>query len=126
MEAVIYVVDLERCLAFYSQVLGLVLRARSDGSCIVDGQGLTLNLVQVPEAIAREIDLREPPERRQETPIKLVFAVADITSVRASAPAWGGSIDPVEAQWPWLGSVRCDGVDPEGNVLQVSAPISTS
>jgi catechol 2,3-dioxygenase-like lactoylglutathione lyase family enzyme len=122
MEAVIYVVDLERCVDFYAQVLGLVLREKSDGSCILDGQGLTLNMVQVPEAIAAEVELQDPPERREETPIKLVFEVADIASVRASAPAWGGSIDPVDAEWPWLGSVRCDGVDPEGNVLQVKAP----
>lgn len=124
MEAVTYVLDLSRSASFYSQVLGLVVRESGDGYCVMDGPGGTLTLVRVPEELAAGIDLADPPERREQTPIKVVFPVTDIAGTRALALSFGGVIDPVDAEWHWQGSVRCDGQDPEGNVLQVSSPVT--
>lgn len=122
MEAVAYVVGLARCTAFYAEVLGLVVRESGDGFCVLQAAGGTLTLVQVPAEIAAEIAIEDPVERREQTPIKLVFPVVDIAHARSLAPRCGGLIDPVEAQWSWHGTERCDGIDPEGNVIQVSAP----
>lgn len=122
MEAVTYVVGLARCTAFYAEVLGLVVHETGDGFCVLQAAGATLTLVQVPAEIAAEIAIDDPVERREQTPIKLVFPVADIAHARSLAPRFGGLIDPVEAQWSWHGTDRCDGIDPEGNVIQVSAP----
>lgn len=130
MEAVAYVVDLPRCVGFYRSVLGLQVRDAADGFCILDGNGATLTLVQVPDHIAIGITIStqtaNPPERRSDTPIKLIFTVADIAATRALAAQWGGLVDPVEAEWEWTGTTRCDGIDPEGNVFQVSAPEPSS
>lgn len=126
MEAVAYVVDLPRCAGFYRSVLGLQVRDAADGHCALQGDGATLTLVQAPDHIAIGIRLADPPARRSDTPIKLVFAVADIAATRELAAQWGGQIDPVDAEWQWAGSIRCDGVDPEGNVLQVSEPAPAS
>jgi predicted enzyme related to lactoylglutathione lyase len=120
MEAVLYVVNMPRCVAFYRFVLDLKLDRAEDGFCVLSAPGTTLTLVQVPDHIAIGIQIGDPPERRSDTPIKLVFGVADIDATRVLAAQWGGYIDGADAQWQWAGTPRCDGVDPEGNVLQVS------
>jgi predicted enzyme related to lactoylglutathione lyase len=123
MEAVAYVVNLRRCVDFYRVVLSLEILETGDGFCRLAGCGTELTLVQVPDHIAIGIQLEDPPRRRADTPIKLVFPVADIAAARALAGQMGGRIDPPQEQWHWAGTVRCDGVDPEGNVLQVSGPV---
>lgn len=120
MEAVLYVIDLRRCTDFYRHVAGLDIHQAGDGFCLLGGAGMTMTLVQVPDNIAIGIEVGDPPERRSATPIKLVFPVSDIGATRVLAEQWGGGIDAVDAQWQWAGTIRCDGVDPEGNVLQVS------
>ena len=122
MEAVAYVVDLPRCVGFYRSALGLQVREAADGFCILVGDGVALTLVQVPDHIAIGIPITDPPERRSETPIKLVFPVSDIAATRALAAQWGGQVDPAEDEWTWAGTTRCDAIAPEGNVLQLSAP----
>lgn len=122
MEAVTYVVDLPRCVGFYAEVLGLQVRESGAGYCILDGASGTLTLVRIPEAIAAQIDIEVPPQRREQTPIKLIFPIPDISRARELATRFGGVIDPVP--WQWHGSDRCDGMDPEGNVLQVSSALS--
>ena len=55
--------------------------------------------------------------RLEETPVKLVFPVADRGASRTCAEL-GGAIDPVESEWQFDGVTVCDAYDPEGNVLQ--------
>jgi hypothetical protein len=52
------------------------------------------------------IELSLPARRRTEVPIKLAFPVGSIDDVRVRAGAFGGLR-------------RCDGVDPEENVIQL-------
>jgi predicted enzyme related to lactoylglutathione lyase len=66
--------------------------------------------------------ITRPPERRTETPIKLVFATDRIARVRERAAALGGALSPPEHEWVWNGQRSCDGHDPEGNVLQFRQP----
>ena len=82
-------------------------------------QGATiLTLVQIPDEIAADITLADPPQRREETPIKLSFAANDLAEVRALAATVGGVVDSVDMEWTF-GTVRVvDGHDPEGNVVQ--------
>jgi predicted enzyme related to lactoylglutathione lyase len=57
--------------------------------------------------------------RREDVPVKLVFAVVDIVAARNSAAERGGAVDPVDREWGFEGFKVCDGHDPEGNVFQL-------
>jgi hypothetical protein len=56
--------------------------------------------------------------RRSSAAFKPVFFVPSITSLRTIAAAHGGVVEPVEHEWRFSGATVCDGVDPEGNVIQ--------
>lgn len=117
--AILYVVDLPRLTAFYRDGLGLpVDQAASAPSWVVlDAGGAALALHAIPPAIAAGIAIAQPPVPREDTPIKLGFEVADLTAARARLEAHGATM---QAPTAWG---TCDGVDPEGNVLQlVAAP----
>jgi hypothetical protein len=82
-----------------------------------------LTLVRTPDRIAVTIVVTEPPSRRESVPIKLAFAVDSIDALRPVFVQWGGLVDPSATQWAFRGRTHCDGVDPEGNVLQLVEPI---
>jgi hypothetical protein len=65
------------------------------------------------------IELSLPARRRTEVPIKLAFPVGSIDDVRVRAGAFGGLVDPPDTHWLFGGLRRCDGVDPEENVIQL-------
>jgi hypothetical protein len=120
--AVVYVLDLDRAVEFYRLTTNWTVLQRESSFVTLQSPServaTVLTLVQIPEAIAAEITLEDPPQRREETPIKLSFAVDDLAAVRELAPVLGGVVDAAETEWVF-GSVRvCDGHDPEGNVVQ--------
>jgi len=117
--AVVYALDLDRMVAFYTRALGLAVEQRDEGFVVLACGDTSVTLVQVPPHIAEQFPVSDPPQRREDTPIKLSFAVPSIAAARAAAPAHGGVVDPAEQEWEF-GQVRvCDGHDPEGNVVQV-------
>jgi catechol 2,3-dioxygenase-like lactoylglutathione lyase family enzyme len=116
--AVVYVKDLDRVAAFYAGVVGLVLDARESDHAVLRTDAFRLILVRMPDALAREIELGDPPVRREDTPIKLVLPVSSLAGARGAAPALGGVVDPVSREWKFKGARVCDGYDPEGNVVQ--------
>jgi catechol 2,3-dioxygenase-like lactoylglutathione lyase family enzyme len=118
--AMIFVVDLPRMLAFYRDGLGLVPRLDpamelatvrwvelSAGPC-------ALALHAIPAEIARGIAISSPPQAREDTPLKLIFEADDLEKARAHLVSCGATMGEPS---PW-GS--CDGVDPEGNVFQIA------
>lgn len=117
--AVLYAKDLARVSAFYGEVCGLT-RVHSEADHVVLASPIfQLTIVAIPAAIADGIVIAVPPVRREHTPIKLVFPVAELEPLRATASALGGGLNPAEREW-FLGDIRvCDGHDPEGNVLQL-------
>ena len=68
---------------------------------------------------AAAIQVAAPPERREDTPIKLVFTAEDIASARSRAAELGGTMNAVDREWELEGAKVCDGCDPEGNVFQI-------
>jgi catechol 2,3-dioxygenase-like lactoylglutathione lyase family enzyme len=108
--------------AFYRDGLGLEAVDEHDGGAELDCAGSSLNLVRVPEVVAAEIVIADPPVRREDVPLKLVVPIAGLADVRDRIVALGGSVDPVDREWTWQGVVNVDAVDPEGNVVQLSAP----
>lgn len=117
--SVVYVKSLERVANFYEKLLSLsVVQAEGD-HVILESEAIQLVLHAIPAHIAESISISEPPEVREETPIKLFFPVASIAQARASSPALGGRVWPVEREWEFRGMRVCDGYDPEGNVFQL-------
>ncbi|WP_328358336.1 VOC family protein [Mycobacterium sp. NBC_00419] len=121
MDAVLYVVDLPRMVAFYHHALGLTLSRSDDRGADVAVAGSTLHLLRVPAEVAAEIVIADPPVRREETPIKLVVPVDDLADARRRIVEHGGVVDPPDFEWTWANTIRVDAVDPEGNVVQVAA-----
>jgi predicted enzyme related to lactoylglutathione lyase len=117
--AVVYAKDAARVAAFYAGVAGLrEVQVESD-HVILEASQFQLVVLAVPASIASSIHISSPPQRRQDTPIKLVFPVQSLPAARAAAQRLGGELNPVEAEWEFQGSRVCDGHDPEGNVFQV-------
>jgi predicted enzyme related to lactoylglutathione lyase len=118
--ATIYVTHLETMAAFYVTCLDLKLVDGVAGEYrILESDGWTLSVVQVPPAVAAAITLTAPPARRDATPLKLTFDVLSIAAARSAMARLGGRADAIEQAWEFRGFRHCDFVDPEGNVLQV-------
>jgi predicted enzyme related to lactoylglutathione lyase len=117
--SVIYVIDLPTVGAFYEQCFGLVTVDNEDSYRVLESEAWLLTLVRAPSRITATIEITDPPRRRTDAPVKLVFAVRSIAETRARAAELGGQVDPLDTQWEFRGSLRCDAIDPEGNVIQL-------
>jgi predicted enzyme related to lactoylglutathione lyase len=122
--AVIYVKDLHRMESFYGACFRMNTVDRADDYCVLESEPLTLTLVRTPDRIAAAIVVTEPPSRRESVPIKLAFAVDSIDALRPVFVQGGGLVDPSATQWAFRGRTYCDGVDPEGNVVQLVEPMA--
>jgi hypothetical protein len=117
-QMVLYAKHLASMQAFYQSVVVLKVEHAEPDHAVLASSVSKLIIVQVPESIASTIHIGVPPERRTETPIKLVFEVESIAAARDMALRLGGQVDPVEREWIYCGRRVCDGHDPEGNVVQ--------
>ena len=117
--AVLYAKDLRRLVDFYSAVANLQVETIEENFAVLGQQPSQLVIVQTPMRIAQSIAIETPPVRREDVPVKLVFAVGDIIVVRNSAAERGGAVNPVNREWAFESIKVCDGYDPEGNVFQL-------
>ena len=104
--------------AFYQQTLDLALIEAESSHHLLAGGGLELVIHAIPPAYAAEIEIAQPPQLREDTPIKPAFWVADLAAVRVAAEATGGGLNPDSKTWQIRGAAVLDGWDPEGNVVQ--------
>jgi Glyoxalase-like domain len=104
---------------FYATVTGIGPPTIENGFAVFGSKPSQFVIVRIPERIADSIDIAAPPEPREDTPFKLVFAVEDIAHARDRAARLGGALKAVESEWVFEGSKVCDGHDPEGNVFQL-------
>jgi catechol 2,3-dioxygenase-like lactoylglutathione lyase family enzyme len=118
--AVLYVKDLARSVAFFQAVAGLREDSRGDDYVVLVCNAFELVILRTPATAA--IELTDPPIPRTEAAVKLVFFVSDLAAARAAMLACGGVPDPVEKQWVFRGYTVSDGIDPEGNKIQLRAP----
>jgi catechol 2,3-dioxygenase-like lactoylglutathione lyase family enzyme len=119
--AILFVKDLPAMTRFYRDGLGLTaIKSRATETWVpLDAGGTELALHAIPEDLARDIQISTPPTPREDTPIKLVFEVANLDEARTHLAANGASMQ--ESRW---GS--CDGCDPEGNVFRITNTIQSS
>jgi predicted enzyme related to lactoylglutathione lyase len=121
--AVLYVKQLDRMRSFYELCFGFEASDQAEDYCLLDSDRWTLSLVVIPPDVAATIHVSAPPRRRDAAPIKLAFHVANIDGLRPVVAGTGGQIDPGTTAWDFQGFRHCDGVDPEGNVIQLREPL---
>ena len=121
--AVLYVRRLDPMCSFYRECFGLEIAETAEDYCVLESDTWTLSLVVVPDAVAATLQAPVPPARREGTPIKLAFGVPSIEDLRPVMARLGGRVDSGETQWEFRGLRHCDGLDPEGNVVQMTEPL---
>lgn len=113
--AVIFAADHARLARFYAALAGMAQTHADSDHTVLESAHFQLVL----HALRGEPDpATDPPTAREETYIKLCFPVADLAAARSRALAFGGRLKGPEAEWSARGFRACDGVDPEGNVVQ--------
>jgi catechol-2,3-dioxygenase len=111
--AVLFAKGLDRVAAFYSNVLGLTEAHRDGDHILLESPGFHRIVRHSPAA-----DAETPPVRRATAAFKPVFFVSSLANVRVVAAANGGVMEPSDKEWSFNGVRVCDGIDPEGNVIQ--------
>lgn len=117
--AVIFAKDITRLAAFYEQLCGLAVVHAEGDHIVLESGAVQIVVHAIPKRIAQTITITQPPVVREETPIKLFFAVPDLAQARLRAAELGGQIAPAAREWEARGFRACDGHDPEGNVIQL-------
>jgi predicted enzyme related to lactoylglutathione lyase len=120
--SMLYVRDLARMRQFYGSVLQTlpINTAWTDTWALFDVGGTKFALHAIPGKHAEGIELSSPPPKREESPVKLVFAVGDVPAERARLEAMG--VATLQQSWQEPGE-SCDCVDPEGNIFQIASRI---
>jgi catechol-2,3-dioxygenase len=113
----IFAKDLPRMTAFYQDGLGLpnVPERSSEGWVVLDAGGTFIALHAIPPHIARDIAIADPPDPRENTPIKLIFETADLEGDCPRLQRLGAQLLPARR------SGSRDVADPEGNIFQLHA-----
>jgi predicted enzyme related to lactoylglutathione lyase len=105
---------------FYADVVGLersVSPEDSDDFVTLAGGGAQLCIHGIPPRIAKTIAIDDPPKPREQTALKIAFYAEDVDRARAEVVARGARMGQVTR---FEALALCDGVDPEGNVFQIS------
>jgi len=120
--AVLYARHLNRQVEFFA-ALGLTVdEIEPDDYAILVGDGLELSIVQIPEAIASQIEITTPPVIRASAPLKLAIDVESLDVAVKSVLDRGGLAPEQNRSWEFRSKIVRDVVDLEGNVIQLRAP----
>lgn len=108
----LFVTDLERMTAFYTEVLGLTVVPETRLSNWVEFQsnGSRFSLHAIPAEVSAGITIETPPAPRERSVTKLTFQVADVDGTLTKIEAMGLPL----LRRPW-GEVEA--TDPEGNIF---------
>lgn len=121
--SIIFVKDMTKMTAFYRDVLGLTPQPGElppEEWLVFDAGPVQLALHRVPEPWNEQVEITDPPVPRSGAPTKLVFLVEDLESARDELVARGVRMtDNPNLNRPGE-LVRCDFLDPEGNVFQLT------
>jgi len=113
--AVLFAKNLDRVASFYSAVVGLVEAHRDADHILLESPGYQLVVHRIPGGGSMAGD---GTARRATAAFKPVFFVPSISRLRGVAETHGGVMEPVDREWSFNGITVCDGIDPEGNVIQ--------
>ena len=116
---VIFAKSVPTLAKFYQGVAQRAMVHQDNDHIVLDQEGFQLVVHGIPKAISAQIHIAEPPQVREDTPIKVCLPVAGIEHARTTATELGGKVGPKSKEWEARGFRACDGYDPEGNVFQV-------
>jgi predicted enzyme related to lactoylglutathione lyase len=116
--AVLYAKNMERVAAFYESVLGLRRTGHDADHVVLESPAFQLVVLSIPGHIAANVEITAPPARRERAAVKMVFFVPSLDAVRAAVDAGGGVMNAADTEWRFRDHRVCDGLDPEGNVVQ--------
>lgn len=122
--AVLFAKNVSRVAAFYEHLFSLSVKHTAPAKMVLESEAVMLVIHGIPQSIADTIHITDPPERRDNTAIKLFFPVPSLAMARARAPSLGGMVSPVAEEWAAGDFRACDGCDPEGNVVQCRESLS--
>lgn len=117
VSAVLFAKSMQRVAPFYRDVLEASTLDRSDVHESLECHGFHLLIQQIPGEFAGSIEISHPPQRREQTAVRLDFPVADIRKARECARRHGGNIDDNPPPWAGASLLIYLGYDPEGNVI---------
>jgi predicted enzyme related to lactoylglutathione lyase len=120
VSAVLFAKDARRVATFYFEVFGFAVRASDEHHSRLDCGGFELMIHQIPEDLAKDITVSNPPERRESGSIRLDYPVNNLANARRRAKQLGGRIDDEPPAWADGDMSFFLGFDPEGNVFGVS------
>lgn len=118
--AVIFTGNVEGLTRFYQGVARLEHVGGDRAHAILESSTFQL----VVHAIPGETKAPVPPVAREDGYIKPFFPVASLAEARTRALELGGMLRPVSAEWEARGFRACDGMDPDGNVIQCREDVS--
>ena len=120
IKAVLFVKDLQKVTAFYTDALGMKCNFSDDEHSVLNCHGFNLIVHLIPKQIADGITIDSPPKRRVQTVVRLDYPVHNIDDSRRHARLLGGNIDEAPLEWAKRDSNFFFGYDPEGNQFDVS------
>src|SRR5438045_3580944 len=91
--AVIYAKDYRVLASFYEHVTGLTRLDGDEEYVLLEAPAFRLVILQIPERIAANITIENPPRKRENTPIKLFLNVSSIENARQTAEGLGGELN---------------------------------
>ncbi len=115
--AFIYAKDLQRVSLFYQQLLSMTPLYADAEHHVLESPDIQLLVHAIPPHIASTVEIAAPPDRREQTAIKLFFTVASLVTAVSAAQSLGG--DLFEPEWHGPGFRARNGCDPEGNIFQL-------
>jgi catechol 2,3-dioxygenase-like lactoylglutathione lyase family enzyme len=113
---ILFVADVDSMTRFYRDAIGLAVVDDSDpGFVVLGGGGCDLALHRIPVEIVGE---GSPERPRENSYVKIAFQSDDVAADRVRLIGRGTLMRELHR----YGTVEfCDGIDPEGNVFQISS-----
>jgi predicted enzyme related to lactoylglutathione lyase len=117
--AVLFVGDVPRMTQFYQALASMALLHEDAQHAVLGFDGFQLVIHALRGAPEAPAPTDGPPRAREDAYVKLCLPVESIAAARSIAASLGGRIHDPSNEWQARGFRACDGIDPEGNVLQV-------
>lgn len=111
-QAILFVNDAALIQAFYASLGMTVVDGSGDFVRLADPSGGAVLAIHASKAVG------PPTGPRTDTAIKLCFQVDDVERERTALIARGVTMRDLHR---WEGIAFCDGIDPEGNIFQITS-----
>jgi predicted enzyme related to lactoylglutathione lyase len=119
VSAVLFAKDARRVATFYFEVLGAKVLSADAHHSLLDCRGFHLLVQQIPEHLAKDCVVTDPPLRKEAGSIRLDYPVTNLADARRRSKQFGGQIDDEPPEWAGGDTSFFLGFDPEGNVFGV-------